>query len=1027
MRRVYKILGILAIVAVLILGSVVLAVRFLPDTEIVRSSVQEKLREVTGQDVAIGALHVSTSFPRLVHLRLEDISVNSPQGKQLMSADSIVLSPSLFALFHREIAVESATITGLRVALERSENAPLALPADKKAAAPQSLPEAPAAVEPARVQEAGAPPSPEQKPETRPGPAFRWSLKSIHLVDARIDWTDRRNAPDKDVMVSLNGLDGSLVLNADQAYRTDFSGLLAVDKVSAGPVKLKGTIAWSEESSQLVSADLEMRTPSLALKPLYELLPAAAAPVREFAAASTTCGLQWERSHEPKIVFRTELKTDEQQPSQVSLQGEARTTPDFSRLLEAKGTVETHSLPLRLMKSAVPENWPVDAEVGVVKGTIEGSWSGGDNWRVNGSAGIENGLLKGALKGIAQPIRVWAQFKLDPEALSLESLDISGPSKIAFAAGKVTKPLASNYGLDLHGDIYFDAYWLKAFGVRLPPALAVHGVVPINAVLRGDRGEIWIDASGDLAGTEILWSPYMRKASGQKGNLAFKGKILSAAGPKDRGQRVASLVRLSLAGTAIRLDTHAPWLTGSNVQLTSRLLANGGRWDLKDANLSVRRGTEASDLVNAKGTIVGLDTGSPKVDVAGTIGLDKGLLSLVGVDLPQGYSLGGNAPVKVQLGGTTNDLDWSAEVPLTHLDINLKQAFRKPGGVNGSLSASGKLTGAKVTLNNGRLALPGLLVHAQGTVVDEKGKFGNLTCSVRKADLKEAAKLVPPASGMGLGGQVEASILLKPVNDTVTPTGSIRLLSAEYRPEKAAWGLDKIKGNLALDGTSLAIPEVSGNIVGTLEGPFKVKGNLTNLGSVDQLNGGISVEVGQGRIRADKLRNLLSQTQILIGTLLNPQTPKRRGDFLEVQSVTGDFQIRAGTVRTENLSVRGPELNSGAMGTLRLPSNDLDLLVGVHTVTAVGETIGKIPGVKEFIKKHEGLLTATGLDKELKRFGLDTKDATDDKADNSKPAKTPVTVLFRIQGSARSPQVTPVLEQSLNKATLARLKSLMQQ
>jgi len=433
-----------------------------------------------------------------------------------------------------------------------------------------------------------------------------------------------------------------------------------------------------------------------------------------------------------------------------------------------------------------------------------------------------------------------------------------------------------------------------------------------------------------------------------------------------------------------------------------------------------------SDLVNAKATVTGLETGSPKVDVSGTIGLDKGLLSLAGIDLPQGFSLGGSAPVKVLLGGMTNDLDWSAELPLTHLDITLKQVFRKPGGVNGSLSAAGKLAGRKVTLNNGRLALPGLIVHAQGTVRDEKGKFGNLTCSVRKADLKEVAKLVPSAAGMGLAGQVEASILLKPVNDTVAPTGSIRLLSAEYRPEKAAWGLEKVKGNLALDGSSLAIPEVSGNVVGTLEGPFKVKGNLTNLGTVEALNGGLSLEVGQGRIRADKVQKLLGQAQILIGTILNSQSAKRRGDVLEIRSATGDFQIHAGTVRTENLTIKGPDLNSAAMGSLRLPSNDLDLLVGVHTVTEVGETIGKIPGVRDFIKKHEGILAATGLDKELKRFGLDAKETPDDKGEAPQPVKTPVTVLFRLHGAAGSPQVTPVLEQSINKATLARMKSLIQ-
>jgi len=532
MQRVYKILGILAVLALLILGSLVLAIRFLPDTEIVRSSVQEKLRDMTGQDVAIGALRVSTSFPRLVHLRLEDISITSPQGKSLISADSIVLSPSVFALFHREIAVESATITGLRAALERSEAEQVSFPVGQKAPVPQAAPAAPPRIEPAQRQDIQPPPSPEDKTETRPKAAFRWSLKSIRLVDARIDWTERRSVPEKEVLVSLNGLDGSLTLNTEQAYRAQFSGLLAVDKANAGPIKLSGTITWSEESSRVMATDLELAAPSLSLKPLYVLLPANASPAREFASASTMCRLQWERSHAPKIVCRTDLNTGGQPPSQLSLQGEALIAPDFSAIQEAKGTAETHGLPLRLFKSALPESWPVDPEAGVVKATIEGSWRGGDNWSLGGTSGIENGLLKGALKGIAQPIRAWAQFKLDPGQLLLESLDISGASKIASVAGKITKPFSPNYGLDLHSDVFFDAYWLKAFGVRLPPVLAIHGVIPVSGVVRGNSDELWIDASGDLAGTELLWSPYARKAPGQKGESLFQRQVPGGLRPQ---------------------------------------------------------------------------------------------------------------------------------------------------------------------------------------------------------------------------------------------------------------------------------------------------------------------------------------------------------------------------------------------------------------------------------------------------------------------------------------------------------------
>lgn len=1025
MRRVYRVLAVLIILGALITGALIFMVRYVPDTEIVRSGVQEKLRALTGHDVTIGTLRVSTAFPRLVHLRLEGISITSPQGKALVSADSLVLSPSLVSLFSGEVNVESATITGLRGTLESPEAK------QPSAGGAESVPLKQPLRQPVGGKETEQPPSvqvPKKKDETtdaKPKQGFRWSLNSVRLVDARLDWIDKQSVPGREVLVSLNGVDGTLSGTPDHAFRVQFSGLLGIDKASAGPVKMSGTIKMTEEFSGLDAADLEVTAASLSLKPFHMLLPAVASPAREFSTASMTCRLIRDGSGPPKITCRADLKTGEHRPSQVTLQGDLLVTPDFSRIQEANGTVETPGLPLHILQTVLPESWPVDPKAGVATASLQGAWSGGDNWQLSGTAGVESAVLKGAFKGIAEPVRAWAQFKLNSERLLVDSLDIFGSTKLASVTGKVTKPFSTAYGLDLRGDIAFEPRWLKSFGMRLPASVEIQGSVPVRGVMRQHGGEFWVDATGDLSGQEIHWTPYVRKAPGNKGNLSFKGKIVPAHGQKEKHQRVESLIRLSLAGTSIRLSSSAPWITGSSVQLDSRVLANGGRWDLKDANLAIRRGAAAGDLLTARANVSGLESSAPKIDAAATVNLDKGLLSLAGIDLPPGSTIGGNAPVKLLFGGTTNNLDWSAEFPLTHLDINIKQAFRKPGGINGSLSASGKFTGSGLTLGNGRLSLPGVVVHGQGTLADDKGNFGSLTCTIRKSDLKDVTKLIPSTAGMGLSGPAEASIVLKPVHDTVTPGGTIRLLSVDYRPEKAGWGLEKVKGTLALEGTSMAIPEVTGNIVGSLEGPFKVKGTLTNIGALDALNGGLSVEVGQGRIKADKLRGLLSQAQLLIGTLLNPQSPDRRKDPLEIQSVSGDFQINSGTVRTDNLSIKGPDVNSGAIGSLRLASNELDILVGVQTVTAVGEAIGKIPAVRQFIKKHEGILSATGLDKELKRFGLDTKDSNEQKTDTPSAVKTPVTVLFRLHGAAGSPQATPVFEQSVNKATLARLKSLM--
>jgi len=1007
------------------LGALVLLVRFGADTEIVRSGVQEKLRELTGHEVTLGGLHVSASFPSLVHLRVDGISINSPQGKTLVSANSLVLSPSLVSLFSREVNVKSVTLSGLRGTLEspddKQPSPPVATSAPIKQPPLEPLPgEVPA------QPPSGKPfPEKEETTDTSVKTGFRWSLDSVSLIDARLDWIDRKSVPGKEVLVSLNGVDGALTRTGDRDFRAQFSGVLEIDKASVGPVLVSGTIKVAEAFSDLEGADLQLAAPAMSLKPLHQLLPTSASPAREFTTAATVCRLTWERSGLPKLTCKSDLKTDGQHPSQVSLQGDLLVSRDFSSVQKANGTVETHGYQLLLLQTVLPTSWPIDPGVGVVKATLQGAWSGGDNWRLNGTAGVEDVRLKGQFKGIAEPIRGWAQLKLDPELLLLENLDVWAGGKIASATGKVSRPFSNDYSLDLRGEVAFDSGWLKAFGVRLPTSMEIKGAAPVRGAVRHQAGETWVDVTGDLTSQDIQWMPYLNKARGNKGHLSVKGKMVTASGGKDRHPKIESLIRLGLAGTAIRTGPDAQWVKGSSMQLDSRVLAHGGKWDLKEAKFAVRSPGDGSDVIAGKASVTGLESGVPKIDASATLNLDKKLFLLAGIDLPPGSAVAGNAPLKLLLGGPIHDLDWSAEVPLTHLDVNIKQAFRKPGGINGSLNASGKLSGSGVTVTNSRLSLPGVVVQSQGTLADNKGNFGSLTCTLKRSDLKDVAKLIPPAAGLGLSGPVEASILLKPVRDAVAPTGTIRLLSVDYRPAKAAWGLEKMKGTLALEGQSMSIPEVTGNIVGTLEGPFKIKGALSSIGSVDELNGGLSLQAGPGRIQADKLRGLFNQAHLLVGTLLNPQSADRQKDLLQIQSITGDFQINSGTVRTENLSARGPDVTSGAVGSLRLASNELDILMGVHTFTVVGEVIGKIPAVRDFIKKHEGLLSATGLDKELKRFGLDTKDSPDQKADSASASKTPVTVLFRVQGPAGSPRVTPVLEQQVNKSTLARLKSLM--
>lgn len=404
--------------------------------------------------------------------------------------------------------------------------------------------------------------------------------------------------------------------------------------------------------------------------------------------------------------------------------------------------------------------------------------------------------------------------------------------------------------------------------------------------------------------------------------------------------------------------------------------------------------------------------------------MDGEIVSLLSGNQPE-IVLKGSAPVKVKFSGTPASLVWSMAVPITHLDLAFGQSFRKPGGMAGSFKASGKSAGQELDLSSAQLILPGIVLNGKGKLKDGNGNFGDVHLDLAKSELKEILKLFPTSGDLRLSGPLEASISLKKPADEIVPDGVIKLIAVDYRPPNAGWTVEKVKGVVKLRGNAAEIPELTGNLHGAIEAPIKVKGSLKDLKSVESLHGNLSLAMDSGKIRADRLKNTLDKVNLLIGTILQPQDQAQKSKLLEFKSLTADLQITGGNVRTDNLTLKGEEVNAGIMGSARLNSVNLDLLAGIKTYTAAASAIGKIPAVKELVKKHEGLLKMTGLDKELKRIGIEGGSEEPKPESETPPAKTPVTVILKVRGPVTSPEVTPVLENTLSKETLRRLQTLM--
>ena len=1029
MARMKRILLIGICLLVALAAALAAIVLLLPESDLLRAGVQEKLRDSTGREVTLGSLRVSVSFPSVITLTVEGISVPSQRGKSLLSADRLTLVPSLASLFGDAIAIESITVQGMRLSVRRSPEGTL-----EDFAQPRTAPGAPEEAEPT-AKPSGGPAGPGQpsaagepaSPKAKNG-RINWKVHKVKVVNGRVDWIDRAAGGGEEAVASLKEINGSVSNQGPaESYALDFRGVLGDDKQKAGTVDIDGVVQPAADFSRLDRAELNLRVAVASLKPFHVYLPPWARLGEHFAAAGLQSQVSVEQGRPAKASFKAEMKRDAHEASQLNVSGTVTASQDLSSFEDLTASCETDGLPLKVFKSILPAQLPLDPDKGTVKAGLQGDWKRGTTWKVKGSIGLQNAAPTGKLKAIAPQVRVWAQGVLDPDRLNLENLEIVESKRLASIKGTVSQPLSRQPTLDLNGEIDIRPPWLSALGMQVPKELTVTGSIPLRGRITGKPADLWLDLTGDLTATGIAVAPYLEKAAGSKGSIHVKGRLATGdhLGNKDTSAEVT--VGTVLSGVRIRMLKDGPNLAGCTTRLNARIVSGGNKKDLQDATLVVRRGSQISDMLAAKVNITDLGAKVPRIDGTVTVGLDKTLLDLADLRLPSGVVVSGNAPLKGRFAGPADELEWSAELSLTPLDVVVEGTFRKRAGVPGEIRVSGKWSEESLSLTEGRFTLPGLLAVGRGTLRDRGGALRGLTVDVSKAELKELSALMPVPGGVGLSGPVEARFRIRNAEHGLTQTGTIRMLGVDYRPPEAGWALERLKGSIETSGSSATISEVSGRLVGAVQAPIKMRGTVNNLTSLETATGRVSVEVGPGRIMLERIRSVLSQAQVLVGTLLNPQTSPRAGDLLEFQSLTGTFDIGSAAVRTENLKLKGSDLTMGAIGAMQLKSRELDALSALQTVTIIPGVIGQIPAVQQVVKKHEELLKITGLDKELKKLGIGVPDPAQgkEKSESQPVTKTPVTVIVKIRGPATRPQMMPVLESALAPGTVNRLKSLM--
>ncbi len=1022
MRWFKRIVVALAVLAILSGAAVLVIVRFLPETDFIKSAVEQRLRDLTGDEITIASIQVGGSFPDVIRIKLEGVAATSKEGHKLLSVNRLVLIPSVTPLLRREISIRSITVDGLQTSFRRSPDGNVQFPF---VVAPVSSPRDGSET---RTTEPGSPEKSAQKVADVSQSGLKWSIESVSLKDGRIDFIDEQKIGSAPTIVSFKGINATLQQQkSGNAFEFTASGELGAQKAKAGPLDMKGVVALTPDLSGMQRATVTIASKSLHPGPFPQYLPLSPVALHLIHLKGTRCTVTWEKGRPCGFSFESLLAGNAGDSGEIKVLGEGSVAEDFSRIETITGTCDTERFPLGPVKSLLPREVPWDTAGGFAAAHFKVQWHTPHDWNVQGIAELSELVPKGVAAVLGKQLSVKSQLTLDPTQLALQKMEISEATRrVASVNGTVKRPLSGQPALDLTVEGACRPQWIKGLGVRLPDMVKITGSIPVRAHVRGELSELSIDADGDLTPATIRVNPILDKPEGERAVLSVKGN-LSAKSQSSRSKSIRFLrVGLSMLSPRIHVLPHGPALTGWALHLDSGVVINGKAVDVKDAVLTLKKGHRrgAEDLV-IRANVENLESAHPKLRGNLAARLEKETISAVMGGFPSKVALSGGTRGTLTFSGNTSALTWGLEVPLSSVGIDVEKTFRKPAGVAADLKATGKWSHDVLSLDTARLSLPGIAATGGGTLRDRNGAPGELNFRVKRADLKDLIRFLPVLTGVKASGPMAADVVLKPGKEGIVPHASIRLISVDFQAEKNAWSLRKVQGTVKTDGSALEVPELAGNIRGAIDAPLKVTGNLHHIGAVKDMDGKVSLKIGKGRIKADRLRKILQPVRLLVGTLLNPKSLQKQTDLLDLDSLTGDFEIKSGTARTSNLRLKGADFGAGAIGSVRLQDLHLDAIAGLHTVLVTNDAIGRIPQVRSVVKKYEGLLKATGLDKELKRVGIDVDDKGGNKQEAPKEVKTPVTVIVKVRGTASSPDVMPIAEDSLQKDTLTKLRTLM--
>jgi uncharacterized protein YhdP len=158
------------------------------------------------------------------------------------------------------------------------------------------------------------------------------------------------------------------------------------------------------------------------------------------------------------------------------------------------------------------------------------------------------------------------------------------------------------------------------------------------------------------------------------------------------------------------------------------------------------------------------------------------------------------------------------------------------------------------------------------------------------------------------------------------------------------------------------------------------------------LLGSLTFRIENGSIR--RFASLAKIFSILnVSQLLKMNLPEMTSGGMPFSELSGTVAIKDGVFSTSDLFVKSEAMNISAVGSLNLPQNSLDVIVGVQPLQAVDKVVNRIPIVGWIL---------TGKDKSW------------------------ITSYFEVKGTTGDPQVSAIPVTSIAKGVFNIFKRVFQ-